>query len=699
LGSTEGFELRDVPLDRLFRPRRVAVIGASGTSGSGPRLLWRTVKRRVEQDGGEVYPVNPGRAELDGVRCYHRVGDVPGDLDLVVIAGGDPLEGLKQTAEKRPRFVMMFAAGFAESGAEGARAQEEIKAIIEASGVHLLGPNTTLNSFLPLRDLPSPKVALVSHSGHQGRHVWEAEQAGMPLAYWAPTGNEVDLEVADFVKWFADQPDVGAISGYVEGFKDGATFRAAAAYARARRKPIVMVKVGRSPTGVANAQSHTAHVAGGDAVADGVFAQYSVVRVDTLDELTHTSHFLARSRPPVAPGVCVYSISGGTAAHLSDLMTAAGLSLPPLAEETQQRLRQWIPDRLRVSNPVDSGGAPTGDDRGRPILETLIADPGVGVVVCPFVANAYHLSEALVRDALAVAETTTKPICLIWGAPIDSAPLYQNVLTRSSLHVFRTFSQCLTALRAYFRYHADSHRRDDFDVETADGTQPAGEPLPGSDHSLLAGAVLNELDAKRILRSYGIPASRDVMARTPADAVAAAESLGYPVVVKGLSSGVIHKARHGMVHLGVATSAGVGAACRAIDAAVPAIGSVRLDGYLVSAMEFGGLELALGMVRDPVFGPAVMVGLGGSLLETVHDVAFRLPPFGGDEARRMLSDLRCWEGVRSAAGPSLGGVIDAVMAVQRMVTHLGDRLAEVDINPLLVRPSGVMALDGLVVAR
>ncbi len=191
-------------------------------------------------------------------------------IDLAVIAGGDPLEGLADVCARRPTFVMMFAAGFAESGEEGAAAQARIAELVRSSGVFLLGPNTTLNSFLPMRaDGPGPRIGLISHSGHQGRHLWQGEEIGVPLGYWAPTGNEVDLEFADFVRFFADQPEIGAIAAYIEGFKDGRTVVRAADYALRRGTPIAIVKVGRSAAGEANAMSHTAHLAGSDGVATG----------------------------------------------------------------------------------------------------------------------------------------------------------------------------------------------------------------------------------------------------------------------------------------------------------------------------------------------------------------------------------------------------------------------------------------------
>ena len=288
-------------------------------------------------------------------------------MDLAVIAAGDPVTILEDVVGKHPLFVMIFAAGFAEAGAEGQALQDRMRQIVRDSGVYLLGPNTTLNSFLPLRsDLPGKALALISHSGHQGRHIWQGQDIGIPMAYWAPTGNEVDLEFADFVKYFATQEQVGAICGYVEGFKNGPKLRRAAELALAAGVPLVVVKVGLSELGQSTAMSHTAHLAGSDAVADAVFGQLGIVRVHGIDELLYTSAFLARSAPPQADGVCVYGISGGTLAHLSDLLAAAGVSVPALAESTQAALREWIPGYLRVSNPVDSGGAPAATGGASP---------------------------------------------------------------------------------------------------------------------------------------------------------------------------------------------------------------------------------------------------------------------------------------------------------------------------------------------
>jgi acetate---CoA ligase (ADP-forming) len=588
-------------------------------------------------------------------------------------------------------FVMIFAAGFAESGEDGARQQERVARLVRESGVYLLGPNTTLNSFLPLRDdLSGKKIALISHSGHQGRHLWEGQDIGIPLGYWAPTGNEVDLEFADFVKFFSDQPEIGAIAGYVEGFKNGRTVIRSADYALAHGTPIVLVKVGRTAAGESTAISHTAHLAGSDAVADAVFRQYGISRVDSIDELLHVTAFLARTSPPIAPGVCLYSISGGTLAHLTDVMVARGLSVPDLTPETQQTLRQWIPDYLRVSNPVDSGGAPSGDERGPKILEAIVADPNVGVVVIPFVANAYHLSDAIVRDVVEVARHTEKPVCVIWGAPGGGEAAYRDVLVPSGIPVFRTFGQCLSALDAWFTHHQLRARHTSpFTSELRPARSP-GVVLPRE-------RTLSEHAAKQVLAAYGIPVNREVLATSEAEARAGGSQIGFPVVMKIASPDIVHKSDLGLVEVGVADAdAAAGSFHRLIDAARASVPDARIEGVIVAELVRGGVECIVGMKVDEVFGPVVMFGLGGVLTEILGDVTFRVPPFSDTEARVMLQEVKghaLLRGIRGRPPVDEGALVEAIMAVQDLVLDQGQRLCELDINPLIAGPKGVVAVD------
>src|SRR4051794_22494267 len=356
--------VRALDLDTFFRPRSVAVLGASDTPNKPTSAMTRKIRAWSEQFGAAFHPVNPNRDAVDGVPCVSSIDDVPGEVDLAVILTGNAVEAFESVLDKKPKFAVIFAAGFAEVGAAGEREQARLAEIVQRSDTHLLGPNTNLNAFETFRDdLPGKRLALITQSGHQGRPIFQAQDLGIAMSHWAPTGNEIDLEFADFARYFADQPEVGAIVAYIEGFKDGRTLMEAADHAAQQGVPMVIVKVGRTAEGRSMAKSHTGHLTGSDAVTSAVFRQFGVTRVDGLDELQDTAAVLARSAPPAGHGVCIYAISGGTGAHIADLASAAGLHLPDLTPATQTALHEWIPSYLRVSNPVDNGGAPPAGRR------------------------------------------------------------------------------------------------------------------------------------------------------------------------------------------------------------------------------------------------------------------------------------------------------------------------------------------------
>ncbi|MGV9241166.1 CoA-binding protein, partial [Streptomyces nigra] len=375
----------EVPdLDRLFRPESLAVIGASDAEGRPNTGITRRLVDWAGRVGARLHPVHPSRPSVFGLPCSPTVADLPEQVDLAVLLVADPLPVIEELAQAKVKFAVVFASGFAETGDEGAAAQARLTAAVERSGLRLLGPNTNLNAFERFRDdLDGPAIALITQSGHQGRPVFALQELGVRLSHWAPTGNEADLETADFLSYFAERPEVGVIAAYVEGIKDGRAFLLAADRCARRKVPVVAVKVGRTEAGARTAASHTGKLTGADAVVDAALRQYGVIRVDGLDELQDTATLLARARPPRADGVVVYSISGGTGAHVADLAAGAGLRLPVLSEAKQAELHQWIPEYLSVANPVDNGGHPVGDERGPRIIRAILEDPSVGVLICP----------------------------------------------------------------------------------------------------------------------------------------------------------------------------------------------------------------------------------------------------------------------------------------------------------------------------
>ena len=696
--------LRDVDLDTFFRPRRVVVIGASDNRRPNDSM-WRKIRAWGERFGAEVIPVNPNRDTVDGVRCYRSVLEVPGEVDLAVILVGAAVEMFETVLEKKPRFAVIFAAGFAELGPEGEALQRRLEDLVATGSTHLLGPNTNLNAFETFRDdLPGPAIALITQSGHQGRPVFQAQELGIKLSHWAPAGNEADLEFADFVRYFADLDTTGAIAAYVEGFKDGRTMMLAADHAARAGVPLVCIKVGRTEEGRSMARSHTGHLTGSDRVISDVFRQFGVIRVDGLDELTEVSATFCRTQPP-PPGraaqrrVCIYAISGGTGAHMADLVAAAGLAIPDLAPSTQEELRRHIPGYLRVSNPVDSGGPPSSDERGIAILRSIVADPNIDMVIVPITGALASISAPLARDIVSVSGETTKPILVVWGSPTWDA-VYEDILLPSQVPTFRTFHNCVTAARAWFDHHEFRERYRSPFARVRTRPSPAARSVAG----LLEGdGPLAEHDAKAVLSAYGIQVTTDVLCTSPAEAARAARERfdGRPVVMKIASPDLLHKSDLGLVHVGVSGAAAVRRTfAELMETAAASAPRARLDGVLVCEMAEPGTECVVGVSRDELFGPVVMFGLGGVFVEVFEDVAFRVPPFDRAEARRMVDQTRgaaLLRGARGRPAAKVSALVDVIMRVQQLAVDHAGRIRELDINPLVVRPDGVQALDALIV--
>ncbi|MET7702736.1 acetate--CoA ligase family protein [Streptomyces sp. NPDC005485] len=689
-------------LDRFFRPESVAVIGASDAEGRPNTGITRQLIAWAERVGARLHPVHPTRPSVFGIPCLPSVADLPEQVDLAVLLVADPLPVIEELAEAKVKFAVAFASGFAETGTEGAAAQERLATAVRRSGLRLLGPNTNLNAFENFRDdLDGPAIALITQSGHQGRPVFAMQELGVRLSHWAPTGNEADLETSDFISYFAEQPEVGAIACYVEGLKDGRSFLLAADRAARRGVPVVAVKVGRTDTGARTAASHTGKLTGADTVVDAAMRQYGVIRVDGLDELQDTAALLARARPPRTDGVVVYSISGGTGAHFSDLATEAGLSLPALSAAKQTELHQWIPEYLNVANPVDNGGHPVGDWRGRKIIDALLDDPAVEVLICPITGPFPPMSDKLAQDLVDAAEQTDKLVCVVWGSPVGTEAAYRETLLGSSrVATFRTFANCITAVRAHLDHaRFTASYRSPFD-EAPRTTSPSFRKAQAL---MRPGQQLSEHAAKQLLRTYGIRVPREQLVTSAAAAVRAASLVGYPVVMKASGAQIAHKTELGLVKVQLTSASQVRDAYRELTD-IARYEGISLDGVLVCQMVERGVEMVVGVTHDALFGPTVTVGLGGVLVEVLRDAAVRVPPFGEDQARSMLGELRgraLLDGVRGGPPVDIDALVEVVLRVQRMALELGDDIAELDINPLMVLPrgQGAVALDAMAVCR
>jgi acyl-CoA synthetase (NDP forming) len=685
--SADGAAGRPAPADLslFFHPRSIAVVGAHdkrmGLSQFTDQAL--QLARRV---GAQVYPVNPKLPEVYGVPCVASVAELPGSVDVLCVFTGDPVSILKEAAAAgvHARFVMVFANGFSELGtAAGVARERELVTAVHAIGGRLVGPNTNLNAWDPLEPLSGRKLALVAQSGNQGRSVIQAQRVGVPISYWAPTGNEADLESADFIEFFARDPETSAICAYVEGFTSGQRLREAAATAIEEDTPLVLVKVGRSDVGTEMAMSHTGHLVGSDDAYEAFFEQFGINRVDDLDELAEVGAALTRLPLPPADGVAVLSVSGGAAAHVSDLAGMYGLSLPKLTAETQAALREVIPPEFRIDNPVDNGGPVMAAGAGPRIWEICLDDPGIGLLICPVPAATEKLTEAVVETLVKVAANAAKPILPIWLDPFVRGQRHDD-LWNAGLPVFSNVRNALVAARALLRHprrNAGLHQ-----------TAKLVRAMPAlRDPRRETTRTLDEVEATQWLVARGIPFAAQMRADTVADAAAAAATIGFPVVLKG--TGVAHKSEHGLVKTNLASA-------DAVTRAATEMLSEGVDGLLVARHEAGGIELLVGTTYDPVLGPVVVVGSGGVAAEALGDVCRSVLPLTRTRVATMLSRLRIaplLDGWRGSPAVHRDAVIDTVLRIAELAAE--GEIVELDINPLLARADGVVGLDALLRLR
>jgi acyl-CoA synthetase (NDP forming) len=689
-------------LEAVLAPRSVAVLGAS----ADPQKLGGRPIRFLLASGfrGAIYPVNPKAAEVQGLAAFPDIAQVPGSVDHAVIAlpAEAVLPAARACAAKGVRGLTVFSAGFAEVGGEGTRLQEELAAIGRASGMRIIGPNcmglinlrtgftATFGFMVELGLPPVGRVALVSQSGaFGGQALLMARQRGLPLGAWITTGNEADVQLADCIAHFAADDDTDVILGYMEGCRDAARLVSALALARERGKKLVMVKAGSSQAGGAAVQSHTGALAGNDRVFDAVFRQYGVLRAESIESFFDVASTLAAGKRVREGSLGVFTVSGGIGVLVADAAEAAGLSLPPLPAEAQAALKRVLP-MAAVRNPVDGTAQIWSDWKAYgTFLHTLLAESGCECLMLCLTAMPWSVPlqrplAQLLREM--VARYPERLIVACTSAPDDFA----GELRSMGIVVFEDATRAVRAVAALKRL-----------------ARPPATPAPpgaqcGARWSFTG--TPSEVQARRLLAEAGLPFAPGVLVRTVKDALAAASEVGYPVALKLVSADLPHKSDVGGVILDLADEAGLRRAWQRLEAVIAGLEhAARLDGVLVSPMVKGGIELLLGTQRDPVFGPVVLVGLGGVHAELFGDVALRLAPIGAEEGLAMLRELKGFallDGARGRPKVNLAPVAAAIARLSEVAAANADVLESIDINPCVVLPSGrVLGLDALIVPR
>ncbi len=683
-------------IGKLLRPRSIAVVGASSDpSKTAGRPVAYLLKHRY---AGDIYPVNPRLREVGGLRCWPDIGSLPAtpEVALVLLGAARAIEAVRELSARGTAAAVVLASGFGEVGPEGATLQEQLKAA--AGGMRLLGPNTiglvnlagcvmlTPSGALELPMLPIGNIGLVSQSGGLlSSLLSRAAARGVGFSSLVSTGNEADLDAADFIEYFAGDPDTAVIAQYMEGLRRPEAYRRAALKAAGAGKPLVVFKVGRSESGKRSAVSHTGAMAGADEMFDALFRQVGAIRVARFSDLLEVPMALRGGRRLAGRRIAVVTTTGGAATLVADDCGVAGFELPPPDPATVLRLEKVLgeADAALDRNPVDVTLAGSRPDLYAASIAALQESPAYDGVVAIVGASALTRPEA-VADALAErARSGSKPLlCYLstW------APQIVQMLNGRGAPAFDTPESVAAALGAL-----------------ASRGPPPGEALPAA--TVESGwakrsGPLNEAEARALFADFGIASVRESVARTPAEAGEAARRMGGEVVLKVLSRALPHKTEAGGIALGVRPEEAA-ARCEALAASVRQKAGIEPEGFLVQE-RVRGVEMILGFHRDPQLGPAVLVGLGGIATELYKDTAVRLLPLHAGEAARMVSELKAralLEGFRGAPPADGAALARAIEAFAAMCLALGDRLREAEINPLFVLPrgEGVRAADGVAV--
>ncbi|WP_454737135.1 acetate--CoA ligase family protein [Cupriavidus necator] len=690
-------------IQRLVTPRSVAVIGASAdpakTAGRPVSYL------RKHGFSGAIYPVNPKVDSIDGLRCYPDIASLPEvpDVGIVLLGAERAHVAVRDLAARGAGAAIVLASGYTETGAEGARRQAEL---IEAAGsMRLLGPNTiglvNLTDNIPLSasgalemdEFPVGNIGVVSQSGGiLGALLSRAAARGIGLSKLISTSNEVDLDLADFIDYLADDEATRVIALYVESVRNPEAFRRAALKAARAGKPVVAFKIGRSESGARAAVSHTGALAGADRMYDALFEQVGVIRAQTFSDLLDMPASLATGRKLRGNRIAILTSTGGAGTLVSDSLGVAGFETPAPDDATAEKLRalQKGDHAALDRNPIDVTLAGLQPELLRAAIRILLDSPSYDAVAVIVGSSGLAMPDLManaIRDCLPGSD---KPV-VAYVSP--HAPEVASLLNRRGVPAFSAPEACTVAFDAMLRAARAS-------VDNDAGTPP----LPVPDLSGFGAGSLDEAAAKTLFGGFRIPVAREVVVGNTEEATAAAQQFDSNVVLKILSAKITHKSDVGGVAVNVAPSE-IAATLAKMASDVQSATGIAPSRYLVQEMVRGGVEVILGMHRD-VLGTAILLGMGGITAELFEDTTLRLlPPNGGltrDAAMQMIGALKTaplLTGFRGRPKADVDALADTIVAFSRMVAALGDTLVEAEINPVFVLPAGqgVVAADGVAI--
>ncbi|MFL6199686.1 MAG: acetate--CoA ligase family protein [Thermoanaerobaculia bacterium] len=678
------------PLDPIFSPASIAVVGASRRRESlGFSLLHNLV---VNEFTGAIYPVNPEAKAIHSLKCYPTLQAIPDPIDLaVILVPRQKVQGVvEECLAKGVKGLIVISAGFSEIGEEGAERERSLREAVRARDVRMIGPNcmgvinTAADVRLDATFSPTPArpgaIGFVSQSGALGVAILNvAQDLGIGLTQFVSMGNKADVSGNDLLEHWEDDPETRVICMYLESFGNPRRFTEIAKRV-SRKKPILVVKSGRTAEGARAASSHTGALAGADVTVSALLEQCGVLRANTIEELFDVCRALVRCPLPDGNRVGIVTNAGGPAIMATDACVNQGLRIAKLSEATRQGLRSFLPAEASVNNPVDMIASANADSYAR-TLAAVLDDPGVDMAmvinVTPVLASPTDILEVIGE----VARSRSKPVLAVMMATDE---FYESVKhIRDLPPVYRFPEPAARVLLLLSRYGAWVRR-------PIEETEPELDTDDAEVEAILArtrNGYVEPEDAFRVLDLYGIPLARWRKASTPEEALAAAQEIGYPVVLKAVATDLVHKSDVGAVKMDLRDDRDLTAAIRRTTESVTGAGH-RIEGWLVQEMAKGGHEVIFGITTDPRFGPLLMFGLGGKYVEVFQDVRFGVLPLGRTDALDMIRGIRGFkllQGVRGEAGADLDLLCEILLRLAQLAER-HPRIREVDINPFLAGP-------------
>jgi len=701
-------------MEELANPQSVAIIGASQdfTTING-KILKYLLKHGFK---GKIYPVNPKYEQIAGLQCYPSVQTIPDavDMALIAVAASKVPAILRECGEKGIRAAVIFSSGFAEVGEEGKVLQQELQQIAYQYNMRILGPNclgmlnvplgltAAFSGSLEAEQLLEGPIALVSQSGAVGFMLFNLlQEAGVGVKWVFTTGNEVDVTAGEALQYVVEDPETKVILTYLEGLRDGESFTRTAKRAAQLGKPLIALKVGNSASGQKAAATHTAALTGSVAAYRAYFQKYGIVEARDSDDVVDLARIFLPGKLPNGRRVGIVTMSGGVGVLLADHCEEQGLLVPELSQELQNKIREVIPPFGSPQNPVDvtAQSLNQGDEFKR-CLEILLASGEIDMLIVAITMATGQLAAKIGRDIAEVAVNSSLPLAVCWSVGQVAKPGFEEIV-KVGVPLYHSPARTVKAVAALTRY-AEFAREEiienpvSINYERQEKIKKVLSKTTGT---------LGEYDTKRILELYDLPLTKEKVAFSADEAVLAAEEIGFPVVMKINSPDILHKTEAGGVVLNVNDANGVKQNFEKLIASAKAYNpNARIEGVLVQEQVGSGVEVIVGLQRDPVLGHQVLFGLGGIFVEVLRDAVLRPVPLNQKDAESMLDSIKgapLLKGVRGRNPVDRDALIEVLLGISQLAVEMGENLLSLDLNPVVALPvgQGARILDGVMVIQ